>query len=347
MNRPIAQAWLGAIGFFWVSAAAPSWATPPTPRIHVFYGKLTGSFEAKTREFLRSDFEPKLLKLGATHTTDVVLHPQAEIPELIHALSDPQTLGIFWVGHPGLVAERGRLLNSFLQTASGVFVPKDVAQAAHPHLRFFGLVSCHFSDLLKRYSAASTRFSWFVPEAQELDKVEDQDDVLTEVSSIFLAPVSVFSQVEPHLGSWRQDFATHWSVATLPQRQVTIDYRDLLSSKFTYGIYWNQRLVGVLQKVGRAGGRVQVSIPNENGTLRIRPDDPKRARKVNDPENLVDDILIDQISVDGPLLKEPIHLGDDAFDWDAGTKTKYASSDEDFRKYPPSLEWFQTIPPSH
>ena len=329
------------------------WSSPPV-EVRVLYGFMPGSFEVKTRELLRQDFEPRLpIALKGARLVTV---ERAETRDLLEAMHSPQVIGVFWVGHPGLVQDHGKLLNSFLQTSSGAFVPKSIATAAHARFRFFGLVSCHFTDIKSRYfdpAKQAHRFQVLTPDAQAIDQIpSDEDRLLHEVSSLFVAPGTVLERVSAVWPEMVRAYASSPTPKEGAPTTIDIVYRDLLSSKFSYEVMWNGSLIGILDRVLGHQGRSstqRITIPSthpihQKNTLEIRPDDFARARKASDPVHLIDDILIDQVTVQQgetvqPLLNQPIHLGDDSDQWDVDTKSSHKSNEEDFKRNAPALEW--------
>lgn len=313
--------------------------------IHVFYGDLKKGQMA----IIERVFKPELKRLKNKEPVEKVIEwNDGKIEDFLSVLKDPKTLGVLFLGHPAIKTEGihpdKKIIHGFLKSGDGFYLPKNIFSAVHDELKFISIMTCHESAILPLYmNSMPSHVDVIKSPTHGLDTL---DNPLFEFTSFYSTP-EVLKNLEKKLegGSYREfNFLEEKS-----SRNVKVVYRDLVSSRFTYTVEADGKVVGILKKEMNKRGRILnkfekvVKIKNKSKVnLKIHPDDP--FRPVAEGLKVVDDILIDDILIQTgydfqSVLEKRIHLGDQEESPDKNEGLGFLRNLEDFKKAYFSLFW--------
>lgn len=359
----------------WGFTAHAQTSEAPVRFLDLHYGKLTSAQLA----VLEKKFEPSLNAVRtslASYGVELRVRKEITTADLIHSLGDPTVVGVVLVGHPALTVDTSQdqmIKNAFLIDTKGRYLPKNIFTAAHPDLRLIGIVTCHHRAVVPRYRMPGglTDFETILPKIDpaledEHTDAADLNSALLQLTPLVDGPNEVLQKALERikklaaLPSWANETQRLNALGAEPAKKakIQIDFRDLYSPRFAYEVRITagqaSRLAATLEsatdtatglRLNRQSHVIEISESTlealgPDTTLVIQVDDPDRPRLANDPAHLIDDILIDQITITTEagtraLLNAPVHLGDDAADWDRAIRSFNAANDADFGKTAP------------
>lgn len=319
-------------------------SNPSKGVVHVFYGDLKSGQMA----IINRVFKPKLKILENKKEVEKIIEwPKGKIEDFLKVIKNPKTLGVLFLGHPAIKTEGTypdkRIIHGYLKSGDGYYLPKEILSAAHSNLQFLSIMTCHESAILPLYlDSLPNHVDVIKSPTHGLDNL---DNPLFEFTSFYSTP-KVIEKLEKNFDDNKY---AGFFVQPLELQTIRIQYRDLVSSRFTYTVKVNDKLVGILKKETNQRGRIHnifekaIDLGNETiNRVSIQPDDPRRPRK--DGVKVVDDILLDQVELirgNTPLnlLRKTIHLGDQMHSPDEGEGLGFLRNKKAFFKAPFRESW--------
>lgn len=320
---------------------------------------VTGKLSSAQRSIVERVFLSKFKELKKQHpSAEFKVIEDITNSSLIDILSNKQTLGLLYIGHPAVSivgeGDERRILHGYLQTPSGTYLPKDIFTAAHENLKFLSIMTCHDSAVTPLYTKyiKEKTFDLLRSPTHNLDELKNP---LLEFTSYYSTP-QVLDILKPRLETYIYEFEETVSTG---RSQLTITWRDQVSAHFSYVVTLNDKIIGVLESSKSNRGRIvnrqskTIKIDRElrpGDRLVIKPDDANRPKKEESKDSkVIDDILIDQVIAEFGnqkilLLDSPIHIGDEEVSPDEGLPLGFLRNREDFRVAKFHKTWSEVVP---
>ena len=229
--------------------------------------------------------------------------------------------------------------------ADGRYLPKEILSGANPQLKFLSIMTCHESAVLPLYlNSLPDHVQYYKSPTHHIDGLANP---LYEFTSFYSTP-EILDKVLNDFNKRKYDdfkLLSNPKVGTLK-----ISIKDLVSSRFSYGVVLNDRFIGALYAQKTKRGRLlnsstylldiyQGDLTGNENNLRIFPDDPNRPRPLG--LKVVDDILLEEVRLNDEIIvsKGPIHLGDQEFFPDMNEGLGFLANEEDFKRSPFQSIW--------
>lgn len=270
-------------------------------------------------------FKPKLGELRKV-IGQVVEVPNASVEDILFALKNPENLGVILLGHPAIKTKGKypdkKIIHGFLMGADGYYLPKNILSSTHEQLQFLSIMTCHESAILPLYlDSLSEKVDYIKSPTHGLDSLSNP---LFEFTSFYSTPLVVDTIIENYK---KGKYASFKKNKKIIKGRLTIKLSDLISSRFTYTITIDDKVVGILKSQKNPRGRnlnnIEFSfdlLSHELKTiapgaiLKVLPDDPNRPKPIG--LKVLDDIIVREISIDSSEYsfnwKDGAHLGDQA-----------------------------------
>jgi hypothetical protein len=314
--------------------------------IHVLYGDL----KPGQQKILDRVFKPRLEDLkGLEQVSKVIQKPKATYLDLLEALRSPESIGVIFLGHPAIktkgVFPDKKIIHGYLMDADGRYLPKKILSGANPQLKFLSIMTCHESAVLPLYlESLPEHVKYYKSPTHHIDGLANP---LYEFTSFYSTP-EILDQV---LNDFNKKKYDDFKLLSNPKiGTLKISTKDLVSSRFSYGVVLNDRFIGALYAQKTKRGRLLNSstylidifksdLSDTENNLRIFPDDSDRPK----PQGLkvVDDILLENISLNNQSIpfRGPVHLGDQEFSPDMNEGLGFLKNKEDFINSPFQSIW--------
>ena len=330
------------LSLIFITALAPAHAA----KVVLFYGKLK-PIQASTLERVFIEKAKKSFSKYPNTTFEII--KKSGLQSLLRAFKDPEVIGILYFGHPALVTEgvvnaqedRRVILNGFLQTADGKYIPKSILSSAHKKLQFVSFMTCHQSVVLEKYLRhlkEGTRF-YRAPETNSAGG----ENPLFEFTSYYNTP-KILDQITLDFDKHLENFKNADIQTNREKIELEISTRDLLSSRFSYEVLIDDQLVGIIESQKNKRGRKLNTVNSKievykHGELTIRQDDLNRTPK-NNQKFIIDDIILDSFKVNSEeQLILPIHLGDESSNVYQGIGLSFLRNLIDFEGLAVQKDW--------
>jgi hypothetical protein len=313
--------------------------------VHVFYGDLKSGQMA----IINRVFKPKLKSLEKKKEVEKVIQwPNGKIEDFLEVIKSPKTLGVLFLGHPAIKTEGTypdkKIIHGYLKSGDGFYLPKEILSAAHKRLQFLSIMTCHESAILPLYLDS-------LPKQVDVIKspthgLDNLDNPLFEFTSFYSTP-KVIEKLEK---KFDENKYSGFFVDKYPEdKKIRVHYRDLVSSRFTYTVKVDGKVMGILKKETNSRGRIYnkyvktITVGSDFvSRISIQPDDPNRPRK--DDLKVVDDILIEDVELSQgdsffKIMRKNIHLGDQVISPDEGEGLGFLRNRKAFQQAPFHEAW--------
>ncbi|MCF8060819.1 MAG: hypothetical protein K9K67_16060 [Bacteriovoracaceae bacterium] len=315
--------------------------------IHVLYGEL----KPGQQQILDRVFKPRLIELEKLdQVKEVVQKQKATYLDLLRALKSPETIGVIYLGHPAIKTEgtfpNKNIIHGYLMDSDGRYLPKNIFSSVHPNLKFLSIMTCHESAVLPLYLKSLPDFVHYYKSPTH--NMNSLGNPLFEFTSFYSTP-KILEEIERDMDRGRYDDFKIFPDPTI--LTLNLKVMDLVSSRFSYVVTLNDKLIGALFSKKNDRGRlinkasfsfdIQQSDLKDKNVLKIYPDDSNRPR----PKDLkvIDDIILSEVYFNNGenLIGMPIHIGDQELDPDLLDGLGFLRNRSEFTKsdFMESWEW--------